>query len=128
MNLKEWTEAYIDYLNSYKKNLKSKIIKDNSIECEYFDKGKIHYIICEELDICNYVTNSVIVCLNTKQNLKFLIERWKNFTKHEKLKIVFTNPKLNRQWSIIPYIHQKYNDKKNLKNGLKSLFISIPEP
>ena len=126
MDLKEWTESYIDYLNVYKRNLKSKTIKNDFIECDYSDKGKIIYVICEKLDSCKYDNDSIIICSNTKQNLNTLIEKWSEFIKYQKLKIVFVNPKINLQWSLIPYLHHKYNDEANLKNGLKTLFDSIP--
>ncbi|MBT3721137.1 hypothetical protein HN789_04985 [archaeon] len=127
MNLKAWTSSYIDYLDSFKKSLVSKNDKENIIDCEYSDKGKINYVICEDLNFCKYNENSVIICLNSKKNLDVLISKWNDFSKNIKLKIVFANPIQNLQWSIIPYLHNKYGDPESLKVGLKSLFNSIPK-
>jgi hypothetical protein len=127
MNLKEWAESYIDYLNTYKKNLKNKLIKEDYIECEYSDKGKIIYYIYNTLENPFFGENHVIICLNTKKNLDFLVKNWKKFLEYKKLKVIFSNPKLNLQWSIIPYLHNMYGDPESLKTGLKSLFSSIPE-
>lgn len=126
MDLKDWTISYIEYLNVYKRTLKSKTIKNNIIECVYSDKGEINYIICEKLEECEFDNKSILVCLNTKQNLNALIEKWPEFIKFEKLKIIFVNPDVNLQWSLIPYLHHKYNDEATLKIGLKTLFDSIP--
>lgn len=126
MDLKEWTESYISYLDSFKKNLKTKSIRDDIIDCDYSDKGKLKYIVSEKLEEASIEDDSVIVCLNTKENLDVLIKKWKDFITFQKLKIIFSNPKLNLQWSIIPYLHDKYGDPDSLKTGLNSLFGSVP--
>jgi len=129
MNLTEWTSAYISYLNSFRNNLISKDVKENSVLCEYKDKGKIIYVVHDnlnEFDKKDIKENSVLVCLNTKVNLNYLIENWGNYIKFRTLKIIFSNPNLNLQWTILPYTHNRFSDPDNLKNGLKSIFSSIP--
>jgi hypothetical protein len=89
----------------------------------------INYIIHDNLNQFNkkdIKENSILVCLNTKENLNYLIENWYNYTKLKTLKIIFANPDLNLQWTIIPYTHNRFSDPKNLKNGLKSIFSSVP--
>jgi len=129
MNLTEWTQAYISYLNSFRNNLISREVKENVFVCEYKDKGKIIYVVHEnlnEFDKKDIKENSVLVCLNTKVNLNYLIENWNNYIKFRTLKIIFSNPNLNLQWTILPYTHNRFSDPKNLKNGLKSIFSSVP--
>ncbi len=126
MDIRDWTVNYIEYLNSYKKTLESKKLLGNKIECKYSDRGVIKYVIDETLENCKYDDNTIIVCLNTNKNLKTLIQSWKEYVKHQKLKIIFVNPDLNLQWSIIPYLHHKYNEESSLEKGLKSLFSSVP--
>lgn len=120
MKLKEWASLYIDYLDSFKKTLVSKNVFDNRIECTYKNKGKVVYAVCEELDDCRDA--DIIICSHTKKNLEFLIKKWKEFCKNEKLKIIFAETNKNAQWTVIPYLHNKYNDPETLKKGLRSLF------
>ena len=128
MKLIDWLDPYIDYLNSFKKNLLSKVIKDNMIICEYKDKGLVEYIASELLNNDIELTKKqlVIVCLNNKANLNFLIKNWEKFVQNPTLKMMFVNPNLNQQWSLLPYIHNKFGDPDSLETGLKSLFDSIP--
>ncbi len=130
MDLLEWASAYIDNLNFFKRDLLGKEMKENTIQCEYKNKGKLIYFIEEVLneDVIKKTENekSVIICLNKKENLVFLIEHWQDFIKNTSLKIIFCNPTLNLQWSLLPYTHNLIADKGSLKLGLKSIFESIP--
>lgn len=130
IDLIDWAINYIDYLNTFRSNLLKKNIKENIIDCEYKDKGNAKYVIIDEFDesIFNYfeTDNLIIICLNKKSNMNFVISYWDKFIKNQKLKIIFSNPKINQQWSIIPYVHDKFNDSDGLKNGLNSLFSNVP--
>ena len=129
MNLTEWTQAYISYLNSFKDNLISKKVKENLIVCEYKDKGNIIYVVHEdlsELSASEIKEDHIVVCLNKKTNLNQMVENWSKYTKFKTFKIIFANPKMNLQWTIIPHIHSRFSDPANLKTGLKSLFSSVP--
>ena len=128
MNIKDWTLAYIEYLNSFKGTLEEKSVLGDKILCKYSDKGRVVYYTNENLVLENDADteNNVIVCLNKKENLSFLIDHWKEFASDKKLKIIFVNIKENLQWAIIPYIHDKFNDSDGLETGLKSLFNSVP--
>lgn len=131
MELIEWASHYIDYANSFKKDLLSKKNEGNKIECEYKVKGKVTYIVAEHLDE-NTVKESlngniVIVTLNRKENAKYMLEKWQDYIKNKALKIMFSNPTLNLQWTVIPYLHNNFTDPAALKTGIKTLFESIPE-
>ena len=129
MNLLDWTQAYISYLNSFRNNIVSKDVKENSVVCEYKDKGTITYQVHENLaDFKDdeVKDNSILVCLNNKTNLNYMIDNWPKFIKVKTLKLIFANPKHNLQWSILPYTHNKFSDPVTLKTGLKSLFSSVP--
>ena len=129
MKLIEWLDSYIVYLNSFKGTLLSKKTDQNEVICEYKDKGIVTYIVKENLDLNLDLKQDklIIICLNSKNNLKFLTENWNKFIGNKTLKIMFVNPDLNLQWSLIPYLHNKFGDPASLKLGLKSLFGSIPE-
>jgi len=128
MKLIEWASVHIDYLNSYKKDLLEKKVCETEIICKY-KHGVVKYLVEDKLnrEVLKKLKEGVIIviCLNSKKNLVFLIERWDVFIKNPKLKIMFVNQKLNQNWSVIPYIHTKITEPKALKPGLKSLFNSI---
>ena len=127
MNLTEWTVIFID--NS--SDIISKDVKENEIICISKKKGVVKYIIQPLLG--NEIMQKIkegqicIVCLNSKTNLRFLIENWPELIKNPGLKIIFANPELNMQWIIIPYVHNMVSDPSTLKLGLKSIFESVPE-
>jgi hypothetical protein len=130
MELIDWTSTFIDNLNSFRRDLDKKEIKEKEIDCQYKGKGLVKYIIMSELNqevLSKINENAVLVCLNKKDNLVFVINNWMHFIKNPKLKIIFANPRINQQWSIIPYTHHTISDSKNLKLGLKSIFESVPE-
>ena len=131
MELIEWATHYIDYANSFKKDLLSKNIQGKNILCEYKLKGKVNYLIREELDedILKELTetNTFIVTLNKKENAKYMLEKWQEFIRNKSLKVMFSNPNLNLQWTVVPYLHNNFTDPAALKTGIKALFESVPE-
>ena len=127
MNLIDWTIHYIDYLNNFKKNLLEKDTLGNKITCKFNNDNELVYVISEDLDIQNIQKKTILVVLNSEKNLEYLIKNWIKFTKEDKLKIIFVNNLLNLQWSIIPYLHDKFSDPDNLSNGLISLSNSVPK-
>ena len=131
MDLVEWASAFIDNLDIFRRDLETKVITGNEIHCTYKSKGKYKYIIVPELkkEIIEKIKNGAItlVCLNTKENLVFMINNWQDLIKNQKLKVIFVNPKLNLQWCLIPYTHNMISDSSSLKLGLKSIFESVPE-
>jgi hypothetical protein len=130
MELIEWTSNFIDNLNRFRHDLEKKEVKEKEINCFYKAKGPVKYVIAPELaeDVFKMLEgNIILVCLNKKENLSFMIKNWSAFIKNPKLKIIFANPEINQQWSLLPYIHNQISDQKSLKLGLKSIFESIAE-
>lgn len=68
-----------------------------------------------------------VVTFNTDDNLDTLVKHWKSFSEHKNVLIIFLNPfsKLDKKWTIHPYIHNRICDEKALKSGLKSLFSTV---
>ncbi|MFH2020825.1 MAG: hypothetical protein ABIJ34_05395 [archaeon] len=103
---------------------------ESSIVCEYKDKGNVVYIICEILDESVYDKikegQIVLICLNSKKNLEFMLQNWQKFIVNPKLKTIFSNPEVNLQWSLVPYTHNKYSDPASLKTGIKSIAENVP--
>ena len=130
MELIEWTSAFIDNLNFFRHDLIQKEMKEKEIICQYKNKGELKYIVEAELNkgILEKIKNGnlVLVCLNSKENLLFMINNWEDLIKNSRLKVIFSNPGLNLQWSLIPYTHNMISDNGSLKLGLKGLFESVP--
>ena len=129
MKLIEWLDSYINYLYSFKGNLVMKKTRQNKVICEYKDKGTVTYFVKENLDLNIDLKQDhlIIICLNSKNNLNFLTENWTKFITNNTLKVMFVNSTLNLQWTVIPYLHNRFTDPVSLKQGLKSLSESIPE-
>lgn len=131
MNILEWTSVFIDNIDSFRKDIKKKEICGNEITCVSGSKGALKYIAVEKLEesVLSKIKegNIILSCLNTKENLSFVTKNWDEFIKNKNLKIIFANPELNVQWSLIPYTHNLISEPKTLKLGLKSIFDSVPE-
>jgi len=125
-----WTSAFIDNLNFFRHDLLNKVIKENIIICEHKNKGELKYVVEPELkkETIEKIKkgNIVLVCLNSKDNFLFMLNNWEEFIKNSGLKVIFSNPGLNLQWSIIPHTHDMISDNSSLKLGLKSIFESVP--
>ena len=130
MELVEWANHFINNLNHFKRDLISKSTEGDEIKCVYKEKGEVIYIVCPDIDekvIERAKAGScVIVCLNSKENLEFAVKKWGALIKNRALKIVFANPALNLQWSLLPYTHELISDRATLKEGLRSIAGSVP--
>jgi len=69
----------------------------------------------------------VIVMLNRKESLDFLLNNWEKLVEFPNFKIFFINPfsDTDKKWIISPYIHNKVCDEKALKTGLRSMFETV---
>lgn len=119
MELIEWTTHFIKFKDAMKRRIKNIAVEGNVITIT--EKGDItkKYLIEETLKVASA---DYIVCLNTKQNVKTLINAWKEFATNEKVTIIFTNPNTNENWLISPSTHDKISDKESLELGIQSMF------
>jgi len=129
MEIFEWTLRYIKYKDAVKKSI-SEIEEKNSNEVIVKEKlGKEITYLCfnemEEVDIHNY-SDQKIVCLNTKENIDWLIKNWEDIIK-TKVTFIFVNPERAASWAVNPALHNAITDKSALKTGIYTLFESIPE-
>ena|SRR3989344_4020947 len=68
-----------------------------------------------------------IVTFNTEDNLDTMVKHWKTFSETKNILVIFLNPfsRLDKKWSIHPYIHNRICDEKALKPGLKSIAANV---
>lgn len=126
-----WTVAHAKNKDIMRKEIRNYKIKDDIIKFELKNKNE-KYLIYPELndEIIAKISNedhTIIVCLNKRNNLDFLIKEWHLFSEYKKLSIIFCNHIKNQRWIIFPYTHNKITEKSSLKPGLLSLFSNIEE-
>lgn len=71
--------------------------------------------------------HTVLVTLNTRENLQFVLKNWQELCKNQHLSIYFVNPqsKQEQKWVVFPATHDKITERKTLKKGLESLFATV---
>jgi hypothetical protein len=75
------------------------------------------------------IKNVSVICINTKENLDFVVKRWKELSNYQNLNVYFVNPfsKMERIWIIHPYTHSRVADNESLELGLKTMFENVEE-
>jgi len=130
LDILTWTEEYLKYKNTIHRKISKidKKLQKQELTCHQKD-GTIQKYLClnelEKLKIKD-LENNRVSCLNTKQNLDWLIKNWDEI-KNMNTTFFFANPSQSMHWSINPKLHDNITEKNNLKQGLKSLFNSIPK-
>lgn len=125
MELKEWMITFIRHKDIVQRRIKEIRETDDGFIVVYKDSQK-RFIIMPKLKLPK--DQSSIACLNTKDNLKFLLDNWKPFV-DSKAMLHFVNPssKLEKKWIITPYVHDSVADPESLKQGLNSMFDTVDE-
>lgn len=126
MELYEWTKHYIKFKDCMKKRIKELVFEDKKIIAKEKDEDKTYYISEKIGDIINKIdkeNTTILVCLNTEENVNKINEKWDLLRKNPKLTIIFAQIKNNESWSIHPNTHHKIAE--NVKDGLKTLYKSI---
>ncbi len=132
--LKEWIIERLKFKDVLLRKIKDIRVFDNSnsVEIDYSDK-KVLIEILPILDLKSYESiktdrNLILVCLNSKDNIDFLVANWSNFIKNNSLNIYFINPKLeiDNFWMVNPKIHETViESSKYLEKSLKVIYSSV---
>lgn len=119
MDLREWTVLYVKHKDLYARKLVDhKEEKDRLVFT--FKDHTLHAYAMEKLAVPQVVGKTLLVTLNTPQNLDLLIKQWKEFSKLAGLTVVFANPAKNEKWLIVPHTHHQIAD-ENLEMGIRSM-------
>jgi len=128
MNLQEWTEAYIKYKDSVFRRIKNIERVERGLRVRNKDDSITRYICAYDLKNMNAseLSDERISCTNTKSNLEWVLKNWDVL---KDTKVIFHFVNLNRadSWSLNPGMHHNITEKSTLKQGLVSLFESVPE-
>jgi len=131
MDLYEWTREYIRFKDIIQKRIKKLEEKESIILVEEKNKTKTYIIVeklnegVEKLNKHDKKEHLIITTLNTENNSKELISSWDELLKYEDLTIIFCHPGTNEKWLIHPKSHDKISEKKQLKEGVRTLLESI---
>lgn len=97
-------------------------------------EGTQHLLVIPHLEDIHVLTSKLqpdlqaaLVVLNTRKNLDIVIQAWNELIKYPKLSIIFANPDstTDKRWIIFPHTHEKITERKALKVGLESLFLTV---
>jgi hypothetical protein len=71
----------------------------------------------------------VLVTVNTRENVDFLITHWDELARYPHLSIYFVNPhsSLDKRWVIFPATHDRITERKALRKGLESLYATVEQ-
>lgn len=123
--LSDWLVLYLRNRDIMFKKIVSIEEKSNKVVVKYKDKEAC-FVIQEMLGI---PSSDCIVCLNTKENLEFLIKNWEKFSSNKQLCIYFVNPfsKSEKRWILYPATHATIAEAESLKLGLYTMFETVDE-
>ncbi len=133
--LKEWVTNYVKSRDVMKqtvveieKDVKEIIVTHKHKEVKYFIDPFLENL-GRNLEEIKMDSDACVVCLNTKENLKKVLESWKDLVLYRHLAILFANPfsKTDKSWSVFPYTHNRISDFSALKPGLNTMFEQVEE-
>lgn len=123
--LSDWLILYLKNRDLIFKKIKNIEQKDNKVIVTYKDKEST-FLVEGTLSLPSFDS---IVCLNTKENLEFLIKNWEKFSSHKQLCVYFVNPssRSEKRWIIYPATHATIAEAESLKLGLYAMFETVDE-
>lgn len=128
LNILDWTEAYLKYKDSIHRKILKMEKSGNNLVCDLKDGSHQKYLCIDDLSSLSVsdLNGFRVSCLNTKKNLDWVIKNWQEIKVSDAV-FLFANPKKAAHWSVNPKLHDSISDKTAIKQGLKSLFESVPE-
>jgi len=131
MDLKEWVVNFIRSRASFEVEESFVDVVDDEIVVRK-DSGERRFLVRDDLDesvvedIKNYdKKNVVIVALNKRSNVDWLVGHWKDLICFPLLSFMFVNPVTFERWVVFPKTHDLITEKASLKKGLISLFENV---
>lgn len=126
----DWAEQYVKHRDMIFRNIKDVDRQQDCFIVRYKDDSFEKFLPKPDLnmlDLKDAAPSTTIITLNTKNNFKILLDKWRSFAEVKELKLIFFNPdsELEQRWIIKPYIHNRICDEKTLKQGLKAMFHTV---
>jgi len=123
MELTNWAIDYVKARNAVTRTLKEHSVDGDMVT--FVHKHKTHHFLSSpKLVIPAARDYFTVVCLNTEENLNFLIAHWKEFLQPN-LSVIFVNPHTHQQWQVSPPVHARIADEESLELGLRTLASDV---
>jgi hypothetical protein len=130
MELKEYIQHYVKAKDAFYKRLKGHDDRGDHILFEFTAESVPYYISDKLSDVDVHklkdIPKKFIVCLNTLENVRYLIDNWQVYAQIQGLIIMFANPNINEKWLINTALHAKVTEPQDIEQGLLTLFNNIP--
>ena len=131
MKLKEWVLHFVKNKAAF--DVEDVIVEETDDEVMMKkSSGNKHFIIKDELDdsildVIEKIKGDVIVVvtLNKKINVGWLVKKWNELIKFPQLSFMFVNTETSEKWALFPKTHDLITEKASLKKGLISLFEGV---
>ncbi len=124
MELTNWAVEYVKARNAVSRTLKEHSVSGDVVT--FVHKHKVHHFLCSETLIVPQTTDHyTVVCLNSEENVNFLIAHWDDFLQPN-LSVIFTNPAAHAHWQITPRVHAMVADEESLETGVRTLASDVP--
>ena len=125
----DWAIRFLENRDVIRKNILSVKKKSDGFDFIVHYKDNIKYFIVSQILEINLFKrikkedNTGIFTLNNKDNIRFVVNKWRELSGMQFLSIYFINPfsNLDKVWIIQPYVHDNVCDKSSLELGLKSM-------
>jgi hypothetical protein len=124
MNLREWMVLYVKHKDLLARKLQSVEEKKDCVVFHFKDHDLVAYAQ-DRLSLLSAEGRTLIVTLNTKENIDFMIHHFADFSKHSGITVIFANPELNEKWIIVPHTHSRIVD-GDIKQGINTMAESVP--
>jgi hypothetical protein len=131
IDLGRWLVDFVRFRDSFTKSITG--IEEKGTEVIVKRKtGEDRYLVSPDLsDALSGLRESPVsvVTLNTRFNLRQLLQNWHSLSKFPNLTIYFVNPDsgTEKKWIIRPHLHDKVADDDALGPGLESMFSTVEE-
>ncbi len=107
----------------HKKQIESVDIgSPTSATVTYKDGKKMTCRLESYLPAADTLSDCLVYCANTKDNVENLIGDWSAYAAHPALTITFLDVKSGNKWSIKPYLHNRIAEAKKLRVGIMAMF------
>lgn len=129
-DLHDWAEAYLRHRDIFERKIERLESQEHGFRIVEKDGTKRHCFVKEVLTdelLPLLEDHLVIVNRNRQENLEWVLRHWDALSKLPRLRIVFANVAKNEKWVLMPYSHDRVADPESLREGLESLFSSVPE-
>jgi len=118
MKLTEWLVLYVRHKDMFDKKLVDQKEDGSQITFTFKDRKMTAHLL-DELAVVPVSGETLVATLHTKENVKFLLDHWPEFSKDKELTLAFVHPGRNEKWIVKPHLHSSITE--NVEQGIWSM-------